>query len=316
MKALDFDASRETAMSTDLGQYRIVHFATHSLLNNQQPELSGVVLSLVDRAGPSAERISAAVRYLQSAARGGSGRAERVPDRPRRRDQRAKVLIGLTRGFLYAGAPRVVATFGRSTIAPRAELMKHFYEGMLVRGAEASRGTEKRAGGAWGEPRDGRRRTIGQPSRCKENGGRSMPQLARQKWSLTQDAFDGLLDAAWTRPRLAGGPLSRDSSQPCAALRMARLSYARGIRRRDHQPLRKKDRLRERKSATWPTYSIGIARMLLREMGRDRAREARPLDEAPEPRTLPPDPEDDTESRIQCLRRCLRNFPPTTAISS
>ena len=37
--------------SPDFGQYRIVHFATHSVLNNERPELSGVVLSLVDRAG-------------------------------------------------------------------------------------------------------------------------------------------------------------------------------------------------------------------------------------------------------------------------
>jgi CHAT domain-containing protein len=51
LKALDFDASRETVLKTDLRQYRIVHFATHSLLNNEHPELSGVVLSLVDRSG-------------------------------------------------------------------------------------------------------------------------------------------------------------------------------------------------------------------------------------------------------------------------
>ena len=38
-------------MSADLANYRIVHFATHSLLNNEHPELSGVVLSLVDRTG-------------------------------------------------------------------------------------------------------------------------------------------------------------------------------------------------------------------------------------------------------------------------
>src|SRR5438132_13480494 len=51
MKALDFEASRATFESPDLRQYRIIHFATHSLLNSQHPELSGVVLSLVDREG-------------------------------------------------------------------------------------------------------------------------------------------------------------------------------------------------------------------------------------------------------------------------
>src|SRR5207247_1302530 len=51
LKALDFDASRETVLSPDFGRHRIVHFATHSLLNNERPELSGVVLSLFDKSG-------------------------------------------------------------------------------------------------------------------------------------------------------------------------------------------------------------------------------------------------------------------------
>ena len=51
MLALDFRASRATAMSSELSKYRIVHFATHALLNSQQPELSGIVLSRFDDAG-------------------------------------------------------------------------------------------------------------------------------------------------------------------------------------------------------------------------------------------------------------------------
>src|SRR5262245_25723068 len=45
LEALDFAANRALATSAELGQYRIVHFATHGLINNRQPELSGVVLS-------------------------------------------------------------------------------------------------------------------------------------------------------------------------------------------------------------------------------------------------------------------------------
>src|SRR5262249_58065456 len=48
MRALDFEASRTTALRPELGEYRIVHFATHGMLNNIHPELSGMVLSLVD----------------------------------------------------------------------------------------------------------------------------------------------------------------------------------------------------------------------------------------------------------------------------
>jgi CHAT domain-containing protein len=131
--ALDFDASRETMLSTDLEQYRIVHLATHSLLDNQRPELSGVVLSLVDQSGRPQNgflrlydiynlRLGADLVVLSACqtARGGEIEGEG--------------LIGLTRGFLYAGAPRVVATLWEVDDRTTALVMKHFYEGMLVRG--------------------------------------------------------------------------------------------------------------------------------------------------------------------------------------
>jgi CHAT domain-containing protein len=133
LKALDFDASRETVLSRDLGQYRIVHFATHSLLNNEHPELSGVVLSLVDRAGRPQNgflrlydiynlRLGSDLVVLSACqtALGGEIKGEG--------------LIGLTRGFLYAGAPRVVATLWEIDDRTTAEVMKRFYEAMLVRG--------------------------------------------------------------------------------------------------------------------------------------------------------------------------------------
>jgi len=133
LKALDFDASRDTVLNSDLGQYRIVHFATHSLLNNQHPELSGVVLSLIDKAGRPQNgflrlydiynlRLGSDLVVLSACqtALGGEINSEG--------------LIGLTRGFLYAGAPRVVATLWSIDDRTTAQVMKHFYEGMLLRG--------------------------------------------------------------------------------------------------------------------------------------------------------------------------------------
>jgi CHAT domain-containing protein len=49
--AFDFTANRTTATLPDLSQYRIIHLATHGLLNTVHPELSGVVLSLFDENG-------------------------------------------------------------------------------------------------------------------------------------------------------------------------------------------------------------------------------------------------------------------------
>jgi CHAT domain-containing protein len=143
-KALDFEASRETAMKPELGEYRIVHFATHSLLDNQRPELSGVVLSLVDRSGRPQNgflrlydiynlRLNADLVVL-SACRTALGQ-----------DIKGEGLIGMTRGFLYAGAPRVLATLWEIDDRVTAEAMKKFYEGMLGRAerpAEALRAAQ------------------------------------------------------------------------------------------------------------------------------------------------------------------------------
>ena len=57
--AKGFEASYSTATSPELSQYRIVHFATHGLLNSLHPQLSGIVLSLVDERGNSQDRILA-----------------------------------------------------------------------------------------------------------------------------------------------------------------------------------------------------------------------------------------------------------------
>lgn len=43
-------------------------------------------------------------------------------------------LIGLTRGFLYAGAPRVLATLWEIDDRTTAEVMTRFYDGLLGRG--------------------------------------------------------------------------------------------------------------------------------------------------------------------------------------
>ena len=131
--ALDFAANREAAISGQLEQYRIVHFATHSLLNNVHPELSGIVLSLVDKAGRSQNgflrlhevynlKLPAELVVL-SGCRTAWGK-----------EVKGEGLIGLTRGFMYAGAPRVVVSLWTVSDQGTAELMKRFYQGMLAKG--------------------------------------------------------------------------------------------------------------------------------------------------------------------------------------
>ena len=132
LKALDFDASRETVLGPDFGGHRILHFATHSVIDNQRPELSGIVLSRYDRSGRARNGLLrlyeifnlrlASDLVVLSACQTALGE-----------EVHGEGLIGLTRGFLYAGAPRVVSSLWKVDDRASAELMKRFYEAMLVR---------------------------------------------------------------------------------------------------------------------------------------------------------------------------------------
>jgi CHAT domain-containing protein len=130
LKATDFAASRETATSPALGEYRMVHFASHALLNSRHPELSGIVLSLVGLDGTPQDgflrlhdiynmRLGADLVVL-SACQTALGR-----------DIRGEGLIGLTRGFMYAGAPRILASLWNVDDRATAQLMRQLYVTVL-----------------------------------------------------------------------------------------------------------------------------------------------------------------------------------------
>jgi CHAT domain-containing protein/Tfp pilus assembly protein PilF len=133
LKATDFKASRATVTGAELGQYRIVHFATHGLLNNEHPKFSGLVLSLVDEQGRPQEgflrlydiyNLNLPVDLVVlSACNTGLGK-----------DVRGEGLVGIVRGFMYAGAARVVASLWKVDDEATAELMKRFYQQMLQGG--------------------------------------------------------------------------------------------------------------------------------------------------------------------------------------
>jgi CHAT domain-containing protein len=133
LKLLDFEAARDTLLNTDLSRYRIIHFATHGLLNSRHPQLSGIVLSLVDEHGRYKNgflrthdiynmRLRADLVVL-SACRTALGR-----------EIKGEGLVGLTRGFMHSGVASVVASLWDVKDEATSELMKRFYHNMLRRG--------------------------------------------------------------------------------------------------------------------------------------------------------------------------------------
>ena len=128
-----FDATREVLNSTDLTQYAILHFATHGVFDPRNPANSGLFLSMVNR---DAQRQNGFIGLqdiyalkarvdlvVLSACRTGLGK-----------DVKGEGLIGVTRGFMNAGASSAVASLWSVDDEATAELMKNFYSNMLREG--------------------------------------------------------------------------------------------------------------------------------------------------------------------------------------
>ena len=137
LEALDFRASRATAVSPELSQYRYLHFATHGYLDSEHPELSAIVLSLVDASGhPQDGFLRASDIYnlkfpaelvVLSACQTGLGK-----------EIRGEGIVGLTRGFMYAGAARVIVSLWSVNDKATEELMAVFYQKLLRQNMTAS----------------------------------------------------------------------------------------------------------------------------------------------------------------------------------
>ena len=128
--ALGFEANRATAMSEEMIEYRIIHFATHSFLNSTHPELSSIALSMLDRQGKPQNgflrahevfnlRLGAELVVL-SGCRTGLGK-----------EVKGEGLYGMTRGFMYAGSKRVLVSLWDVQDQATARLMSDFYRGLL-----------------------------------------------------------------------------------------------------------------------------------------------------------------------------------------
>ncbi|WP_445305167.1 MULTISPECIES: CHAT domain-containing protein [unclassified Microcoleus] len=126
----DFDASRTTATDGNLVNYQIIHLATHGLANSKNPELSGMVMSMVDDKGNLVNgflRLTdifnlklAANLVVLSACQSGMGQ-----------NVKGEGMVGLTRGFMYAGAQRIAVSLWSVDDEGTAVLMQKFYQKML-----------------------------------------------------------------------------------------------------------------------------------------------------------------------------------------
>lgn len=153
---LGLEANRSQIVGADLRGFRILHFATHGQADAVEPERSRLILS-APASGPSAWAESLRLNDIYnldlkaelvvlSACQSGLGTLVR-----------GEGLVGLTRGFMHAGARSVVASLWNVSDDSTAALMRSFYQHLLNDGlspAAALRRAqlELRAFPAWASP--------------------------------------------------------------------------------------------------------------------------------------------------------------------
>lgn len=130
---LDGEASRQLIMNTDLTPYRMIHLATHGILNSQNPARSGMILSSLDPQGELQRSLlsTADVFTLKlssdlvvlSGCTTALGKAIQ-----------GEGLIGMTGGLMYSGSQQVAAGLWDVDDDGTALLMTQFYQGMLKQG--------------------------------------------------------------------------------------------------------------------------------------------------------------------------------------
>src|SRR5207247_1664630 len=104
--------------------YRVIHFASHAIVDNRHPDLCAIALSggMLRMTDIYNLRLNADLVVLSAC------------DTATGKELRGEGLIGLVRGFMYAGAPRVVASFWKVKDEATASLMGRFYQATFARG--------------------------------------------------------------------------------------------------------------------------------------------------------------------------------------
>jgi CHAT domain-containing protein len=134
---LDLDASEENIEARDIRKYRILHIATHGLLNAERPQFTGLVLSLIGNKSEDGFLRTDEVFNLRlgsplvmlSACETGLGK-----------EKRGEGVMGLTRAFMYAGAPTVGVSLWSVADRSTSDLMADFYKRLLAPSSTASTG--------------------------------------------------------------------------------------------------------------------------------------------------------------------------------
>jgi len=131
---MGYEANREAIMASSVARQRIIHFATHGMMDTRHPEMSGLVLSMFNKRGEAQDgylRLSDIYNLKLSADLVVLSSCESALGK----DLGSEGINGLPRAFLYAGARRVIASLWKVDDEATVTLMSAFYS-RLQRGED------------------------------------------------------------------------------------------------------------------------------------------------------------------------------------
>ena len=120
------EQAKESTVKQSVGGFQYIHFATHGILDERNPEFSGVVMNLVQDDKPedgflqSSEIFDLKINsdlVVLSACETGLGKVIK-----------GEGMVGLTRAFLFAGTPSIVVSLWTVADESTSKLMIYFYE--------------------------------------------------------------------------------------------------------------------------------------------------------------------------------------------
>jgi CHAT domain-containing protein len=127
--AFGFDANYNWITAPSLSQYRYIHLATHGFFDEEKPALSSLLLSSFNAQGQTQKSYLRLPELFNlnlpsemivlSACETGLGK-----------DVPGEGLMGMTRGFMYAGALRVAVSLWKVDDAATAQLMQQLYQSL------------------------------------------------------------------------------------------------------------------------------------------------------------------------------------------
>lgn len=127
----DYEATRRNALSPDLLKYKIIHYSAHGVADDERPEAGGLYFTRYDRSGSEIPYF-VSLRDIYDMKLASDLVVLSACETALGKDVRGEGLVGLTRGFMHAGSPRVVSTLWRVNQFYTAQLMKSFYNNMLA----------------------------------------------------------------------------------------------------------------------------------------------------------------------------------------